>query len=115
MDSSDIIRLLSTQHYAPANLEEVKDLCRNYPEFNLAHMLKVRIMESLGQNKEKDLKIAAVYSSDRFKLYNLITGVNQPAGSEQEIETASKPGRPACHSSDIRGYGLAPPARLSSA
>ena len=91
MDSSDIIRLLSTRHYAPANLEEVKDLCRNYPEFNLAHMLKVRIMESLGQNKEKDLKIAAVYSSDRFKLYKLISGVNQAAGSESEIETASKP------------------------
>ncbi len=91
MDPSDIIRLLSTQHYAPANLEEVKDLCRNYPEFNLAHMLKVRIMESLGQNKEKDLKIAAVYSSDRFKLYKLISGVNQAAGSESEIETASKP------------------------
>ena len=86
MDPSDIIRLLSTQHYAPANLEEVKDLCRNYPEFNLAHMLKVRILESLGQNKEKDLKIAAVYSSDRYKLYHLITGVDQVEESKTEIE-----------------------------
>ncbi len=86
MDPSDIIRLLSTHHYAPANLEEVKDLCRNYPEFNLAHMLKVRIMESLGQNKEKELKVAAVYSSNRIKLYQLVTEVNQPSKPEPEPE-----------------------------
>jgi len=77
MDPSDIIRLLNTDHYAPANLEEVNDLCRNYPEFNLAHMLKVRIRESLGQDKEKELKVAAVYSTDRKKLYELVTGVTR--------------------------------------
>ncbi len=41
MDPSDFIRLLNTDHYSPADLEEVNDLCRNYPMFNLAHMLKV--------------------------------------------------------------------------
>jgi len=92
MDPSDIIRLLSTRHYAPANLEEVRDLCRNYPEFNLAHLLKVRILESLGHNTRRDLKIAAIYSSDRIKLYNLIAEVNQSTESELEIETASEPG-----------------------
>ncbi len=97
MDPSDIIRLLSTRHYAPANLEEVRDLCRNYPEFNLAHLLKVRILESLGHNTRRDLKIAAIYSSDRIKLYSLIAEVNQPtevsqpAESEPEIETAPEP------------------------
>lgn len=97
MDPSDIIRLLSTRHYAPANLEEVRDLCRNYPEFNLAHLLKVRILESLGHNTRRDLKIAAIYSSDRIKLYSLIaevnqpTEVNQPAESDPEIETAPEP------------------------
>ncbi len=98
MDPSDIIRLLSTRHYAPANLEEVRDLCRNYPEFNLAHLLKVRILESLGHNTRRDLKIAAIYSSDRIKLYSLIAEVNQPTEANQpvesdpKIETASEPG-----------------------
>jgi len=89
MDPSDIIRLLNTDHYAPANLEEVNDLCRNFPEFNLAHMLKVRIRESLGQDKEKELKVAAVYSSDRKKLYQLVTGVTKPmvSGTEPEVVT----------------------------
>jgi len=88
MDPSDIIRLLSTRHYAPANLEEVRDLCRNYPEFNLAHLLKVRILESLGHNTRRDLKIAAIYSGDRIKLYNLIAEVNQPAKVNQPAESA---------------------------
>ena len=48
MDTTDIIRLLNTDHYSPANLEEVNDLCRNYPMFNLAHMLKVRIKEAIS-------------------------------------------------------------------
>ena len=86
MDPSDIIRLLNTDHYAPANLEEVNDLCRNYPEFNLAHMLKVRIRKYLGQDKEKELKVAAVYSSDRKKLYQLVTGVAQLDVAEAETE-----------------------------
>ena len=87
MDSSDIIRLLNTNHYSPANLEEVNDLCRNFPMFNLAHMLKVRIKEALGHDKGGDLKVAAVYSSDRKKLYTLVTEVNQPQVSELEEET----------------------------
>jgi len=86
MDPTDIIRLLNTDHYAPANLEEVNDLCRNFPEFNLAHMLKVRIRESLGQDKEKELKVAAVYSSSRKKLYQLVNGLTQPVISETEAE-----------------------------
>jgi hypothetical protein len=92
MDPSDIIRLLSTDHYAPANLEEVNDLCRNFPEFNLAHMLKVRIRESLGHEKEKDLKVAAVYSSDRKKLYQLVTRVTKPMVSGSEPEVDDEPG-----------------------
>jgi hypothetical protein len=64
----------------------VNDLCRNYPEFNLAHMLKVRIREYLGQEKEKELKVAAVYSSDRKKLYQLVTGVAQVVVAKAETE-----------------------------
>ena len=86
MDSSDIIRLLNTSHYSPANLEEVNDLCRNYPMFNLAHMLKVRSKEARGHDKGVDLKVAAVYSSDRKKLYALVTEVNQPQVPEPEEE-----------------------------
>jgi hypothetical protein len=93
MDPSDIIRLLHTDHYAPANLEEVNDLCRNYPEFNLAHMLKVRIRASLGQESKKDLNVAAVYASDRRKLYELVTGGKArqviPETKTEEPEEAS--------------------------
>ena len=86
MDPSDIIRLLSTDHYSPANLEDVNDLCRNYPMFSLAHMLKVRIREALGHDKETELKVAAVYSSDRRKLYQLVTEVIQPQMTEPKDE-----------------------------
>jgi len=89
MDASDIIRLLQTSHYSPADLEEVNKVCRNNPEFTAAHLLKVRIMEALGYDKQKQLKIAAVYSMDRTKLFQLVTGVVQPAGKEAELETDS--------------------------
>ncbi len=84
MDASDIIRLLTTDHYAPANLEEVNNLCKNYPQFSLAHMLKVRILESLGYEKEDALRVAAVYSSDRERLFRLVTEVTQPLQAEPE-------------------------------
>ena len=86
MNASDIIRLLNTNHYAPADLEEVNKLCRNFPEFSTAHLLKVRIMEALGYEKQQQLKIAAVYSMNRKKLLQLVTEVkqNSEAGPEPE-------------------------------
>ncbi|MDF1574944.1 MAG: hypothetical protein P1P86_07095 [Bacteroidales bacterium] len=75
MDASDIIRLLDSRHYAPADLDEVNKLCRDFPEFSAAHILKVRIMEALGHEKQRQLKVAAVYSVDRKKLFSLVTGV----------------------------------------
>ena len=86
MNASDIIRLLNTNHYAPADLEEVNKLCRNSPEFGIAHMLKVRIMETLGYENQKQLKIAAVYSTDRKKLFKLVTEVKLPPEPETEPE-----------------------------
>jgi len=86
MDPSEFIRLLNTDHYSPADLEEVNDMCRNYPMFSLAHMLKVRIKEALGQDKDADLKVAAVYSSDRKKLFQLVTEVVPPSFSEPDEE-----------------------------
>ena len=86
MNASDIIRLLNTNHYAPADLEEVNKLCRNFPEFSTAHLLKVRIMEALGYEKQQQLKIAAVYSMNRKKLLQLVSEVkqNSEAGPEPE-------------------------------
>jgi len=75
MDASDILRLLTTKHYSPADLDDVNILCRNFPEFSTAHMLKVRVLEALGREKKKQLKIAAVYSMDRNKLFHLVTDV----------------------------------------
>jgi len=87
MDASDIIRLLQTSHYSPADLEEVNKVCRNNPEFTAAHLLKVRIMEVLGYDKQKQLKIAAVYAIDRTKLFQLVTGVVPPTVKAAEPET----------------------------
>ncbi len=84
MNASDIIRLLNTKHYAPADLDEVNNLCRNFPEFTAAHILKVRIMEALGHEKQQQLKVAAVYSMDRKKLFQLVTEVVQPSEPEPE-------------------------------
>ena len=84
MDASDIIRLLDTKHYAPADLEEVNKLCRNFPDFSVAHILKVRIMEALGHEKQQQLKVAAVYSMDRKKLFQLVTGVVEPSAPESD-------------------------------
>ncbi|MFO7671631.1 MAG: hypothetical protein R6W31_18375 [Bacteroidales bacterium] len=78
MDASYFKHLISTDHYSPADLDQVNDLCRNYPMFNLAHMLKVRIRESLGYEKEQELKVAAVYAADRKKLFRMVTGVPGP-------------------------------------
>jgi hypothetical protein len=94
MDTTDIIRLLNTDHYSPANLEEVNDLCRNYPMFNVGHLLKLRIMEALGRPLEDELRLAAVYSSDRVRLLQLVREVVRevPADEEEvaeEQETAS--------------------------
>jgi len=84
MDASDIIRLLDSTHYAPADLEEVTKVCRNFPEFSVAHVLKVRIMEALGHDKQQQLKLAAVYSIDRKKLFQLVNDVGEPPEPEPE-------------------------------
>ena len=86
MNASDIVRLLNSNHYAPAELDEVSNICRNYPEFGIAHMLKVRMMEVLGYKKDQELKVAAVYAMDRKKLFQLVTSVNEPAKPERKPE-----------------------------
>jgi hypothetical protein len=91
MNSSDIIRLLNTNHYAPADLEEVNKLCRIFPEFSIAHILRVRIMEALGYENKQQLKVAAVYSVDRKKLFQLVkeVGASTDPGIKEEpvVET----------------------------
>ena len=84
MNASDIIRLLNTNHYAPADLDEVNKLCRNFPEFSTAHLLKVRIMEALGYEKKQQLKVAAIYSMNRKKLLQLVSEVKQASEPEPE-------------------------------
>ena len=86
MNASDIIRLLNTNHYAPADLEEVNKLCSNFPEFSTAHLLKVRIMEALDYEKQQELKVAAVYSMNRKKLLQLVSEVKKSSEAEAEPE-----------------------------
>ncbi len=78
MDASDFNRLLETDHYSPADLEQVSNVCRNYPMFSLAHMLKVRIREVLGHELGRDLKVAAIYAGDRRRLYRMVHEVARP-------------------------------------
>jgi hypothetical protein len=95
MNASDIVRLLNSNHYAPAELDEVSNICRNYPEFGIAHMLKVRMMEVLKYKKDQELKVAAVYAMDRRKLFQLVNGLNEPAKPQRkpelEPEVSSEP------------------------
>jgi hypothetical protein len=86
MDASQFKHLINADHYSPADLEQVNDLCRNYPMFNLAHLLKVRIRESLAYKKEVELKVAAVYASDRRKLYRLVAELSRPVEEETPSE-----------------------------
>jgi hypothetical protein len=92
MNASDIIRLLNTNHYAPADLDEVNKLCRNFPEFSTAHQLKVRIMEALGYEKKQQLKVAAIYSMNRKKLLQLVSEVKQASEPEPEPEPVDEIG-----------------------
>jgi len=85
MNASDIVRLLNSDHYAPADLDEVNKLCRVLPEFSTAHLLKVRIMEALGYEKQQQLKVAAVYSMNRKKLLQLVTELER--SREPEAKT----------------------------
>jgi hypothetical protein len=55
----------------------VNKLCIDFPEFTAAHLLKVRILEALGYEKQKELKLAAVYSMNRKKLHQLVTEVRK--------------------------------------
>ena len=91
MNASDIIRLLNTNHYAPADLDEVNKLCRNFPEFSTGHLLKVRIMEALGHEKQQQLKVAAIYSMNRKKLHQLVTEVKQSAEPDVEADVEADP------------------------
>jgi hypothetical protein len=84
MNSSDIVRFLNSNHYSPADLEEVNNLCRDYPEFSTAHLLKVRILEALGHDKQDQLKVAAVYSMNRKKLLQLVSEVERIPEPEPE-------------------------------
>ena len=84
MDTSYFKHLINADHYSPADLEQVNDLCRNYPMFNLAHMLKVRVRESLAYDKEQELKLAAIYAADRRKLFSLVAAVSSPPVVEEE-------------------------------
>jgi hypothetical protein len=87
MDAAEIIRLLNTNHYSPANLEEVNDLCRNYPMFSLAHMLRARIKTALGQPADDSLKLAAIYAGDRGRLMSLVMEFAPASVAEPAEET----------------------------
>ena len=90
MNASDIIRLLNSNHYPPADLTAVEKLCRDYPEFSAAHLLKVRILEAQGQDKQKELKLAAVYAMNRMKLLQLVQEVEKGPEPEPEPESGEE-------------------------
>ena len=92
MNASDIIRLLNSTHYPPADLAEVEKLCRDYPEFSTAHLLKVRILEAQGRDKQRELKLAAVYTMNRKKLLQLVKEVEKGPEPEAGPDRRRSPG-----------------------
>ena len=89
MNASAFYRLLNTDHYSPVDLEEVEALCRNYPSFGLAHMLRVRIREALRYDKDEALRMAAIHAGDRSRLFALVNELNR-AQEEPEETTDSE-------------------------
>ena len=88
IQSEEFIKLLSADHYSRDDLNNVIDICRAYPMFNLAHMLKVRILESLDLEREKDLQLAAVYAGDRKRFYEFVMQPKNPlAHAAEEVLT----------------------------
>ncbi len=92
MEAAEFIRLLESDKYSREDLVQVNALCREYPMFSLAHMLRVRILEAHGMEEEKAeaLRIAAIYAGSRKRLYDFVHHLPDPV-PPGEIEFSLNP------------------------
>ncbi len=65
-------QLLSATHFSEQDYQLIDELANRYPWFNLAQALKVKALFRQGKDYHEQLKITAVYSSDRKRLYEWI-------------------------------------------
>ena len=65
-------QLLSATHFSEQDYHLIDELANRYPWFNLAQALKVKALYRQGKDYHEQLKITAVYSSDRKRLYEWI-------------------------------------------
>ncbi|MBN1133188.1 MAG: hypothetical protein JXA39_08970 [Bacteroidales bacterium] len=91
MNSESFIKFLNSEQYTEEDLNSITDICRSYPMFNLAHMLKIRILDKLGREYGDELKLAAIYSSDRGRLYKFVgPGEQKIPGDNHAEQTEEK-------------------------
>jgi len=86
MEKETLIGLMSADAYTADELIFIDRICNNYPGFNLAHQLKARMLRLSGKEYEKALHKAAVYSSDRSRLMELLEASLGKPSSLQEQE-----------------------------
>lgn len=83
ISSEEFIRLLTAKQYSQKDLQAVTDICRAYPMFNTAHMLKVRILDKLQMDIDSDLKLAGIYAGDRRKFFEFVSPGERVEQQEQ--------------------------------
>lgn len=77
MEQEQFNELISNQGQEAHSLEVLEGLAREYPYFSTAHILLAQNYARTGHDDfEKQLAKAAVYSTDRTRLHQLITSVS---------------------------------------
>jgi len=87
MEKETLSGLLSAEQFSESDLHLLDELCRTYPGFNLAHQLRARALRLAGKDHSDALRVAAVYSSDRTRLFTLLEGpIGKRPGGENLLE-----------------------------
>ncbi len=82
INKETMAQLLSATHFSEQDYQLIDELAGRYPWFNLAQALKAKALRQQDKDYSNQLKITAVYSSDRKRLYEWITGEEEEKKEE---------------------------------
>ena len=85
INKKSFAQLLSATHFSEQDYQLIDELADRYPWFNLAHALKAKALRQQDKDYSKQLKITAVYSSDRKRLYEWIIGDEEEKKEESGL------------------------------
>ncbi|MFZ5939494.1 MAG: hypothetical protein ACOYXB_02875 [Bacteroidota bacterium] len=74
MEKERLAGWMSADSFTGDDLEKIDALCQQYPGFSLVHLLRARALKLSGREYDKALQLAAVYTSDRTRLFTLLEG-----------------------------------------